>query len=278
MRSGDYSKRWWAAPASGRDGAGCTRLDVAQAVGLLAIFVISMVGNVLATSGKVLVKYTNTAIANTHPVYGLPAGYAFAIWGLIYVLEAIFVLYQLLPCVGGLSSPAARAIRGPAAGVFVCNVAWLALFGNERYWPALLVIVLYDLLLFRILSRLDAQHALSPIPLLRRVILGSGFSANASWVTVASVLQIQVNLLEEGWLPSADFAIGLLLLAIAVAVAATFTRADVLYALVAAWVRCLAARGLPAPTSDAHLYSWPCPSHAVYLCLPACCRPSSPRG
>lgn len=172
MRSGGYSK-WWAAPAADRvgPGGGSTRLDAVQAVGVLAVFALSMVGNVLATSADHrLVKYSNTAIANTHPVYGLPAGYAFAIWGLIYLLEAVFVLYQLLP-MGGLSLPAARAARSPAAGVFMCNVGWLALFGNEQYWAALMVILLYDYLLFCVLARLDAQCAVLPPKLPLPVIL-----------------------------------------------------------------------------------------------------------
>jgi len=102
-------------------GVNPTTADTLGAFGVLVVFVISMIGNVcsalavavrlasfvfqlgpmcpptlayrlspqvLSTAGEhKLVRFSNTDIANTHPVYGLPAGYAFAIWGVIYLLE-----------------------------------------------------------------------------------------------------------------------------------------------------------------------------------------------
>jgi len=117
------------------------------AVGFVAMSVV----NALVTSQNSLVKFTNTEIANTHPVYGLPAGYAFSVWGIIYLLEGIFVVWQLVPAKygGGFEDAAVGSIRPLVLALFGCNATWLVLFGWELNWIALLVIVLYDALLFQ---------------------------------------------------------------------------------------------------------------------------------
>lgn len=248
--------------------------DVTSALALLLAFLSSLTLNALATrSPSPLVLFSNSLLAHTHPVYSLPSGYAFAVWGLIYALEALFVVYQLIPA-AGLHAPAARAVRAPAACAFVANGVWLLLFGNERYWPALLVIVLYTWMLFEVVQRLDAIFRKDKVGLLTKLVIGAGFSANASWVTVASVLQIQVNLLEEGWLPSADFSIGLLLVAVMVAAISTFSRADAIFALVAAW----ALGGIinnQSPDSTWGCAAQICPACQNATSLSICSRPSS---
>ena len=65
-----------------------------EAIAVIIVFVLMIIANVLVTTGG-FVQFTNTQIAFTHPVYGLPTGYTFAVWGLIYILEGIFCLWQV---------------------------------------------------------------------------------------------------------------------------------------------------------------------------------------
>ena len=92
------------------------------------------------------------------------------------------------------------------------------------------------------------------------MFVAAGFSANASWVTVASFLQTQVNLLQEGWLPSADFTVGEIALAVAIAAFVVYRSADVVYTLVAAWALAGIAAN-QAPGSD-----WGCNSRICASC------------
>jgi len=234
-------------------------------------FVAMSVVNALVTSQNSLVKFTNTEIANTHPVYGLPAGYAFSVWGIIYLLEGIFVVWQLVPAKygGGFEDAAVGSIRPLVLALFGCNATWLVLFGWELNWIALLVIVLYDALLFQVLSVLKTNYFLPTTSWKAKLFCAAGFSANASWVTVASLLQTQVNLLEEGWMPSADFVAGELMLAVAVACVFVYRGADVLYAIVAAW----ALGGIIANQADDS--DWGCNTLICPACdagLPICSR------
>jgi hypothetical protein len=238
------------------------------AAALIVAFVLMAIVNALATSGT-LVTVTNTAVANTHPVYGLPSGYAFSVWGIIYTLEAVFCVCQALP--SSLANDELAKIRLPVLGLFAANAGWLFLFGFEAFWAALIVIVVYDYFLFVVLTSLDV-NMLSRRPAWVLKLAAAAFGANASWVTVASCLQVQVNLLEEGWLSSPDFAIGLLAGAVGVACAAVYRFADPVYAAVAAW----ALSGIIANQAPDSLFG--CDAQICPACaegLPICERAST---
>lgn len=203
-----------------------------HAAALLALFVVVAIANGLVTSG-VGVPLTNVDLADTHPNYLLPIGWAFSIWGIIYLLIAVFSVYQLVYSEDAVCA----AVRPWAAIALLSNVGWLYLFAYELFWIALLVILCYLLALYK------AVGTVSFDPILmygaegyRSALLSSvGFSANASWVTVATLLQLCINLQEEGYHASEDLSCGLLMLAVAAASYAAYMRCDFAWALVAAW-------------------------------------------
>jgi len=245
-----------------------------EAGAVVVIFILMSVANYLVTNASTgLIAFTNAEVADTHPVYILPAGYAFSVWGLIYLLEALFVVYQAVPSpYGGLDDEAVASVRGLAMALFVANGVWLFLFGWQLFWVALLVIVGYDVLLFKVLAALDVDYLSRAISWKTKLFVAAGFSANASWVTVASFLQTQVNLLQEGWLPSADFTIGELALAVGIASYVVYQKADLVYTLVAAW----ALAGVAANQADGS--DWGCNSRICAACaegLEVCTRDDS---
>lgn len=144
-------------------------------------------------------------------------------------------------------------------GLFIANSIWLFLFGWETFWAASIVIVAYDLFLFLVLQRLAVNFA-SRKHSWQLKLSAAAFAANASWVTVASCLQLQVNALEEGWLASPDFAIGWLFGAVALASTVVYLRADPVDAAVAAW----ALGGIIANQADAS--DWGCNSRICPDC------------
>jgi len=210
----------------------------------IATFITMIVINYVATAeSSGAVAYTNSAIANTHPVYGLPIGWAFAIWGIIFLTLGLFTAYQAIPLKynGGLECELVERIRVPVLALEVFNSAWIFLFGYEQFWIAMYVIFVYDALLFVVLSRLDVNYVTS-VPgmtagqsMRTKAFAVLPFSIHAGWVTVASVLNIQINLLEEGWMPSPGFASGLLAVVVGIATVQSYTRADAAYAGASAW-------------------------------------------
>ena len=67
---------------------------------------------------------SNAVVSNAHPTAITPAGYAFAIWGLIFMLEGSGVVYGSLPCDGPLSvrSVSIHAVHAPWLAMWTCQV------------------------------------------------------------------------------------------------------------------------------------------------------------
>ena len=76
--------------------------------------------------------------ANLSPV--TPAGYAFAIWALIYAASFALAIYQSLP------SQHARKVHRKTGwwvgSAFACSTVWVPLFGTRIIWIAQVVIVM----------------------------------------------------------------------------------------------------------------------------------------
>jgi benzodiazapine receptor len=75
---------------------------------------------------------------NTSPV--TPAGYAFAIWGLIYLACLALAVYQLLPA--QLSRTVHRRTGWWILAAFVASTVWVPVFGSRTIWLSQLVILL----------------------------------------------------------------------------------------------------------------------------------------
>lgn len=76
-------------------------------------------------------------IATRYTSYFLPAGYVFAIWGLIYLSLGLFAAYQALPA--QRASPAIERIGWAWAVSGLLNVAWVVAFSFSRFGMALLI-------------------------------------------------------------------------------------------------------------------------------------------
>ena len=76
--------------------------------------------------------------ANLSPV--TPAGYAFAIWALIYAGSLVLAVYQLLP--SQLSRTVHRRTGWWLVGAFAASTVWVPIFGTRIIWLSQLVIIM----------------------------------------------------------------------------------------------------------------------------------------
>lgn len=198
----------------------------------VVLFIAVAACNALVTqSYGVLV--TNQEVANSHPVYILPKGWAFSIWGIIYLLEAIFTIYQALP--SKWDEELLRSIRPWVIMSSIFNVIWLFSFGNNLYWISCIFIALYEVALIKLLATANVNYFDKSHNWQHKICVVAGFSVNAGWVFVASLLNININLMEEGYIPSADFAVGCIAVATLFAGYWVYQRCDVFYAFASAW-------------------------------------------
>jgi hypothetical protein len=59
-------------------------------------------------------------------VYGLPSGWAFSIWGIIFLSLAIFTVFQAVPAKygGGLEDDIIASVRVPTLFLQAANALW----------------------------------------------------------------------------------------------------------------------------------------------------------
>jgi len=65
--------------------------------GNILLFALTVVVNSLAGGTKIIGGQLTAAVSDANPTLITPAGYVFSIWGIIYILLGVFVVYQALP-------------------------------------------------------------------------------------------------------------------------------------------------------------------------------------
>src|SRR5512133_815423 len=94
---------------------------IRQYVNLLTV-ILALVVNILASALPLNGQNTGE-ISDRFKVYFVPAGYVFAIWGLIYIGWMVFAVYQFLPA--QKESPRLRRLGYLFALSGLFNAAWL---------------------------------------------------------------------------------------------------------------------------------------------------------
>lgn len=100
---------------------------------------------------------TSAEISNQYTTFFTPANYAFAIWGVIYLLLLAFGIFQALP--SQRQNPSIRRISWLFILSCVLNCTWIVLFQYDQILPSVFVIVAFLLTLITIYVRLDVGRA-----------------------------------------------------------------------------------------------------------------------
>lgn len=170
-------------------------MSIKLLVGITYIMMIAVNGlaNALPINGM------NTgAVSDAYPNLFAPAGITFSIWGLIYILLAIYTLYQaglfqrkegegngaLLNRVGLLFSLSSLA-----------NAAWI--FAWHYQMIPLSVILMTAILLFLIMinQAIDKEQ----LSLKEKFLICLPFSVYFGWITVAMIANVTTLLVSTGW-------------------------------------------------------------------------------
>jgi len=167
-------------------------------IGVAAVIFVNWLANALPfndqTTGEVLTR---------DPVWFQPAGWAFAIWGLIYALLVAFAVYGLLP--SGRRNPVMRRIAPFLLIANVANMVWLVCWHWEYFTASLITmaILLVALIVIRVLLQADARAARnraagwqndagSTVSRFERWLVWPLFSIYLGWIGVASLANLMV--------------------------------------------------------------------------------------
>ncbi|ABC62334.1 hypothetical protein [Erythrobacter litoralis] len=124
-----------------------------------------------------------------------PSGWAFAIWGPLFFGSAVFALWQILP--KQVDNALVAWIGWWAALALAAQGAWATYtqFANLTAISAIIIATsLFGLLaILRIMTHFSRDFTLA-----ERIIVGVTFSALASWLTAATIVNISATLVYHG--------------------------------------------------------------------------------
>lgn len=143
------------------------------AAGYLAAFIIMIIMNYLVGTNVGNVADSNQPIIQ-------PAGFAFSIWGLIYILVFIWIIKQFFQKTWK-DSPAYKLKYWPIIN-FLLNSAWILVFTQQMILASVIVIfaLLITLIIMHILISSQHYNWFDRFP----------YSIYFAWVTVASIVNV----------------------------------------------------------------------------------------
>lgn len=178
---------------------------------------------------------TSAQIANRLPIFFVPANYVFSVWGIIYTLLIVFIVYQALP--SQRENPYLRKIGYWFALTCLTNGIWLVLFHYNLFALSMVAMIILLVALIVIYRRIEVGHG--AVSNATRWGIQIPFSTYLGWITVATVANAAYVLYDAQW---NGFGIGgevwatiMLVVATAITLTIIVTRRDIAYSAVLLW-------------------------------------------
>ena len=169
-------------------GAVTKTLVVASYLGTLAV-------NILANTLPIN-NITTGAVSDSYPNLFAPAGISFSIWGVIYLLLGLFVLYTL-----GVFKDVTRQkkVIDQVSEYFiissVANMLWIFSWHYDQILASMFFMIVILVCLVKIASALGRRNLRGK----EYIFLELPFSVYFGWITVATIANVTVLLVSIGW-------------------------------------------------------------------------------
>lgn len=190
MSSPDPAAAAGAAPTAPSGAPETGAVSTADLVRVVAVAVTALTQVLASPLGSALPGARSVAeVSDSLATVVTPAGYAFAIWGLVFAACLAYAVYQALPAQHGRDVH--RRAGWPLAVAFAGNTAWELVFPQEGVWllVAMVLIVVVVAAAALALGRLQTPEPEG----LDRVLPTVAAALLLGWVTVATVAQVALT-------------------------------------------------------------------------------------
>lgn len=195
----------------------------------LVVLLINYLSQALPFNGQ-----TNADVSVKYDTLFTPAGYAFSIWGFIYLALGIYVYYQ------AFRASENQQIYDRVAPVlmvnFLANSAWLPAFQYELIGLSMILMLILLLSLIYIQKLLIKDNTLS---LRKKAWIRIPFSLYLGWISVATIVNIAVFAEYVGWnawgISETTWAVIMAVVGASLAFMMLRTAYDLVYVLVFVW-------------------------------------------
>jgi hypothetical protein len=184
------------------------------------INLIAQVINVLVTYG--IGTYgmwgeTNSEISERYQTIVTPAGFAFSIWGIIFIAQAVWMIRQFIRYRASEGfQQAVSAIGWKYAYVVLMQVGWTLVFSQELLIGSLIMMILIWIslaLCIRSLSMLSTEPTGVSGICSRISYYGSAilpFAVHFGWISAASIVNINVVVVSQNASTMAQYVVGII--------------------------------------------------------------------
>ena len=204
-----------------------------QTANILSV-VLALAVNILASTLPLNGQNTGE-ISDRFKVFFVPAGYVFAIWGIIYIGWIAFAVYQALPAKS--ENPRLRRLGYLFALSGLFNAAWLFCWHYNLF--GLSVLVMLALLGLLIASYLSLNVGKTAAGRAEKWCVDIPFSVYLGWISVATVANVTDLLYFLNWnglgISPQAWAVVMLAIASLIGLAMALTRRDSGYLWVLVW-------------------------------------------
>lgn len=195
----------------------------------IVMVTVNALANILPLFGR------NTAeVSDRYPSLFTPAGYAFSIWGVIYLLLAAFIVYQALPA--GRANPRLQPMRPLFVISAAFNALWLVSW--HALWipvsQALMIALLLSLIALYVRGRLWR----GPASAAQLLLVELPFSIYLGWISVAAIANTAIFFIDlgmDGGAAAPFFTVFVIVVATLLGIFGTSSRRDWAFALAIGW-------------------------------------------
>jgi hypothetical protein len=201
------------------------KLKILNIVGFVLMIAVNAAFSIYPISGK-----TVSQVSDKHATLFTPAGFTFAIWGLIYLSLLAFIIYQMT---GG----AGKAVKRIGILFFfssILNSAWIIAWCYERIGLSLVIMTILLLMLMAIYIKINKERYGTSL-----IFVRFPFKLYFAWVCIAAAANFSVFLKHINW---DGFGIGeevwtVIILAFILGLTTVFTlvKKDMVFGTVVLW-------------------------------------------
>lgn len=206
--------------------------QIATLVAILGTFLVNTLSNLYPLNGVNIGTLANTVFKD---VLIIPANYAFAIWGLIYLGLLVFGVYQLLPA--QRHNPMLRYVDGLLIVACIAQIIWIYVFQLQLYWLSVVAMLGILLPLMAIYWRTSKLHGRASRG--DRWCLLAPMSVYLGWISVATIVNVALALYDQGWdgwqISPQRWTVLVMIVAVMLAAITLVEKLDFAYPLVIIW-------------------------------------------
>jgi hypothetical protein len=209
-------------------------LAILNLLGYLGTVIVNGLANALPINNK-----TTGELSDMYPNLFVPAGLTFSIWGLIYLLLAIFVIYELVIAIKKNNQDSSFIQKIGFLFFISClaNIGWI--FAWHYQIVALSLVLILVMLACLLGIYLQLRIGKSEATNAEKYMVHLPFSIYLGWITIATIANVTALLVDVNWnnfgLGEQFWAILVIIVGIGIALAVLFTRRDIFYTLVVDW-------------------------------------------